>query len=57
MHTHRKINFYLNNCGNEWQYALETEPKLKPLKAASFKAALKEVHRIIESKYGITESP
>lgn len=57
MHTHRKINFYLNNCGDEWQYALETESKLKPLKAASFKAALKEVHRIIESNYGITESP
>lgn len=35
--------------GNDWFYALEGEPKLRPLKAATFKEALKEVHRIIES--------
>lgn len=49
MHTHKKINFHLNNCGNDWFYALEGEPKLKLIKAASFKDALREVHRIIEA--------
>lgn len=49
MHSHKKTNFHLNNCGNDWFYALEGEPSLKPLKAAKFKDALNEVHRIIEA--------